>query len=62
MLAWRLEQERPRSVIDWVRGVRISQDWRSEEHTKASESDLVVWSCGSGGYIYSDGRRWCWGN
>jgi hypothetical protein len=30
------------SVMDWVRGVWMSQDWRSEEHTKASELPMPV--------------------
>jgi hypothetical protein len=37
-----LEQLHPRSAMDQVRGVWMSQDRRPEEHTKASESAMVV--------------------
>ncbi len=37
-----LEQLHPRSAMDRVRGVWMSQDRRPEEHTKASESAMVV--------------------
>jgi hypothetical protein len=37
-----LEQVHPRFAMDWVRGVWTSQDQRTEEHTKASESAMAV--------------------
>ncbi len=37
-----LEQVDPRSVMDQVRVVWMSQDWRPKEHAKASESAMMV--------------------
>jgi hypothetical protein len=37
-----LDQVHPRFAMDWVRGVWTSQDRRTEEHTKASKSGMVV--------------------
>ncbi len=42
VLSDELEQVHPRSTMDQVRGVRTSQDQRTEEHTKASESAMAV--------------------
>jgi hypothetical protein len=37
-----LEQVHPRSVMDQLRGVWRSQDWRPKEHAKASKSGMVL--------------------
>jgi hypothetical protein len=37
-----LEQVDPRSVMDQLRGVWMSDDRRPEEHDKASESAMAV--------------------
>ncbi len=42
MVAWQGWSSAPQVSMDQVRGVCTSQDRRPEEHTKASESAMVV--------------------
>jgi hypothetical protein len=42
MVAWQGWSSAPQVSMDQVRGVWTSQDRRPEEHTKASESAMVV--------------------
>jgi hypothetical protein len=41
MASW-LEQVHPKSVMDGVRGVWMSQDQRPEEHTKTSKAAMAA--------------------